>query len=93
MASMFGADPDQLDALGNALRNQKQTVDSVINLVTSTLAGTTWVGPAHDQFEGDWNGSFKTALMKLNDAFEMAGADCKQRAVNLRTVMGQYATA
>ncbi len=93
MSNMFGADPDQLDALGNALRNQRQTIESVIGLVTATLSGTTWVGPAHDQFRDEWEGSFKTALGRLNEAFEMAGNDCKRRAVSLRAVMGQYATA
>lgn len=93
MASMYGADPDQLDTLGNTLRNQIQGINQVISVVTSALSGTTWLGPARDQFQADWDGSFRTALTRLNDAFDAAGNDCKVRATNLRTVMGQYSTA
>lgn len=93
MASMYGADPDQLDGLGTTFQRQTETINSLMNLVSGALSGTTWVGPAREQFEGDWNGSFKTALAKMIEAFNAAGTDCKVRATNLRTVMGQYATA
>ena len=56
--------------------------------VTSVLGGTTWVGPARQQFEDDWNLTFRTALDRLKSAFDAAGADCIRRSNDLALVMG-----
>jgi uncharacterized protein YukE len=86
--SMYGANPDQLESLGNTLSRQVQAIESVVGTVTSTLGGTTWVGPARDRFEEEWRSSFRGALDRLNQAFEAAGQDCRARAQELRRVMG-----
>ena len=86
--SMYGANPEQLAALGRTLRQQIGAIDAVVSSVSSVLGGTTWVGPARDQFEGDWNTSFRSALSRLNEAFEAAGADCINRSGELVRVMG-----
>ena len=52
------------------------------------LDGTAWTGPARDQFVEDWNGSFKQALGKLNEAFGLAGRDCITMSDELRRVLG-----
>ena len=61
---------------------------NVLPLGSAALAGTTWTGPARDQFESDWNTSFRTALGKLNQAFDAAGSDCIARSTDLQRVMG-----
>ncbi|MEI6498267.1 MAG: WXG100 family type VII secretion target [Actinomycetota bacterium] len=86
--TMFGANPEQLTALGHNLQRQIDTITSVMSTVTTTLQGTTWVGPARDQFEADWNTTFRTALDRLNQAFDAAGRDCVARASDLQRVMG-----
>jgi len=86
--TMYGANPEQLDALGRSLRNQIDAIEGVISVVTSALGGTTWVGPARDQFEADWNTTFRGALNRLTQAFEGSGQDCIQRSAELRRVMG-----
>lgn len=86
--SMYGANPEQLAALGRSLKQQMTSIEGVINAVSSALGGTTWVGPARDQFESDWNTSFRTALGKLNQAFDAAGSDCIARSNDLQRVMG-----
>jgi hypothetical protein len=60
----------------------------VLSTVASTLGGTTWVGPAREQFESDWNTTFRNALSRLNEAFERAGSDCINRSNDLQRVMG-----
>jgi uncharacterized protein YukE len=52
------------------------------------LAGTTWQGPARERFGQDWNGSFKQALARLNEAFGAAGRDCISRSEELQRIMG-----
>lgn len=86
--TMYGANPEQLASLGRSLKQQITAIEQVMSTVTSALAGTTWSGPARDQFEGDWNTSFRTALGKLNQAFDAAGGDCISRSTDLQRVMG-----
>jgi uncharacterized protein YukE len=86
--SMYGANPDQLASLGNTLSRQIDTITQVMSVVDGSLNGTTWQGPARERFATEWNGSFKQALGKLNEAFGLAGKDCVVRADELRRVMG-----
>ncbi len=88
MATVYGANPDELAALGTTLTRQIETIQGVLATVTNVLATTTWTGPAHDRFQSEWEGSFRTALTRLNDAFAAAGQDCTRRADDLRVVMG-----
>jgi uncharacterized protein YukE len=88
MSGIYGANPEQLEQLGNTLKRQIESINSVISTVSSALGGTTWTGPARERFESDWNGSFRTALTRLNEAFEAAGQDCVLRTQELRRVMG-----
>lgn len=86
--TMYGANPEQLASLGSTLKQQIAPIDSLVATVTSVLGGTTWVGPARQQFEDDWNLSFRTALDRLKAAFDAAGADCIRRSTDLAVVMG-----
>lgn len=88
MSAMYGANPEQLASLGRTLKQQMSSIDAVMSTVTSVLGGTTWSGPARDQFETDWNQSFRTALNRLNQAFDAAGSDCIARSNDLMRVMG-----
>lgn len=86
--SMYGANPEQLTSLGNSLKHQMESINGVISTVSSMLAGTTWEGPARQQFENDWNTTFRNALNRLNEAFDHAGTDCINRSRDLAQVMG-----
>lgn len=87
--TMYGANPEQLAQLGRSLRQQMAAIDQVLGTVSSALGGTTWVGPARDRFEEAWNTSFRSALHKLNQAFDAAGGDCIARSQELQRVMGR----
>jgi len=86
--TMYGANPEQLTTLGTTLTRQIDTIAQLMSTVDGVLAGTTWQGPARERFVEDWNGSFKQALGKLNDAFGLAGRDCVARSEELRRIMG-----
>lgn len=86
--TMYGANPEQLGQLGNTLKAQMGAIDNLMSTVSGALAGTTWQGPARDQFEGDWTNTFRGALNNLKSAFEAAGSDCSRRATDLAMVMG-----
>ena len=57
-------------------------------MVDAALNGTTWQGPARERFAAEWNGSFKQALGKLNEAFGLAGKDCVVQGRRTAPVMG-----
>ena len=86
--TMYGANPEQLASLGRSLQHQITSIEGVVSAVSSALGGTTWMGPARDRFEQDWNTTFRTALDRLNQAFDAAGRDCVARASDLQRVMG-----
>ncbi len=87
--TMYGANPEQLASLGRTLKQQIDPIQSLTSTVSSVLAGTSWTGPARDRFEQDWNATFRTALTRLAQAFESAGADCIARAGELQRIMGR----
>jgi uncharacterized protein YukE len=86
--TMYGANPEQLAALGRTLSQQIEQINHVTATVDSVLHGTVWTGPAQARFSEEWNGSFKQALSRLNEAFDQAGRDCVLRAEQLQRVMG-----
>ncbi len=86
--SMYGANPEQLAALGQAMKRQITSIDAVVNTVNAALGGTAWEGPARRQFESDWNTTFRNALTRLSEAFDAAGTDCVNRSGALQQVMG-----
>ena len=86
-----GADTQQLTQLGTTMRTQIETINGVISTVTTALGSTTWIGPARDQFENDWNTTFRNALNRLNDSFEAAGQSCISRSTELERLMGAAA--
>jgi uncharacterized protein YukE len=86
--SMYGANPEQLAHLGRTLTRQIDTIQQLMSTVDGALGGTTWQGPARERFQQEWNGSFKQALARLNDAFGAAGRDCIARSEELQRVMG-----
>ncbi|HYN31378.1 MAG TPA: WXG100 family type VII secretion target [Ilumatobacteraceae bacterium] len=86
--TMYGANPEQLTTLGTTLTRQIDTIAQLMSTVDGVLNGTTWQGPARERFVEDWNGSFKQALNRLNDAFGLAGRDCVARSEELRRIMG-----
>ena len=85
---MIGADPDQLISLGHTLSRQRADIEGLVAVVNAALASTNWSGPARQAFEQDWQASFRTALTRLGESFDLAGRDCLMRANELRRVMG-----
>lgn len=88
MAGTHGVTPEELTSLGGTLKAQIEAVNSIISSVDNPLGSIAWTGPAKDKFTEEWNGTFKTALGKLNEAFQAAGTDCEQRAEGARIALG-----
>lgn len=87
--TVYGANPEQLAALGTTLKSQIEIISGLTKTVTTALTGTTWTGPARDQFQEQWESTFRSALDGLAAAFNVAGGDCTRRAADLQVVMGR----
>lgn len=85
---MYGANPEQLAQLGRTLTEQIDVITRMVATVDRSIGSTTWQGPARQRFEQDWNGSFKQALARLDEAFAAAGRDCVARSQELTRIMG-----
>lgn len=88
MSGTYSVTPDELTDLGRTLKAQIDAVDTIIRSVDGPLGSIGWTGPARDKFSEEWNGNFKSALAKLNEAFRLAGTDCEQRAEGARLSLG-----
>ena len=86
--SMYGANPEQLSALGDTLVNQVESVNSIITKVNGVLENTIWQGPAKEKLAELWHNQFQQTFKSVNESFTNAGRDCKARAEELRRVMG-----
>lgn len=84
----MGADTEQLAQLGRNLEHQIDAIGNITATVTAALGSTTWTGPARDRFEQEWNGTFRSALAKLSEAFGTAGRSCISRSVALDQALG-----
>lgn len=84
----YAANCEQLTNLGTTLTRQIDTIVQVMSTVDGALNATTWTGPARDRFAEDWNGNFKQALNKLNEAFGLAGRGCVTRSEEVNRILG-----
>ena len=91
--SMYGAVPSELREFGMRFVAQQENVVAIQQAVVAALGGTTWVGPAREQFGEDWNTKFNPALDGLRAAFEQHGRAACERANALEQVMGITASA
>lgn len=88
MAGTHGVTPEELTRLGGTLKAQIDAVNAIISAVDTPLGSIAWSGPAREKFTDEWNGAFKSALGRLNEAFQAAGTDCEQRAEGARIALG-----
>ncbi|BAN00645.1 WXG100 family type VII secretion target [Ilumatobacter coccineus] len=88
MSGTHAVTPDELASLGGTLKAQIEAVNTIITSVDNPLGSIAWTGPAKEKFTQEWSGNFKSALVKLNEAFEVAGTDCERRAEGARIALG-----
>lgn len=87
MRATHAATPDELEGIGVTLIAQIAIINKIVSDVDSPLNNSSWTGPARDAFQTEWDGNFKSALTKLNDAFDITGKDCKTRAEGTRNYL------
>ncbi|MDP5228431.1 MULTISPECIES: WXG100 family type VII secretion target [Arthrobacter] len=82
---IWGADVQQLRALGKKLDNGGQTIDDQRTQLTSALNGTQWMGPDADKFKNEWQSQHVPALNKVAEALRTAGKSAAKNATEQET--------
>ncbi|MFJ3957099.1 WXG100 family type VII secretion target [Arthrobacter sp. NPDC090010] len=78
--AVWGADVQQLKALGKKLDAGAHSIDDQRNQLTSALNGTQWMGPDADRFKNEWQSQHVPALNKVAEALRNAGKQAGQNA-------------
>lgn len=76
--SMLGLDPTAVRALANQMANAASEIQQLASQLTNMLANTQWVGPDHDRFAGDWNGTHVHQLQLVANALSDASSVANQ---------------
>ncbi|MEZ2372548.1 MULTISPECIES: WXG100 family type VII secretion target [Arthrobacter] len=83
--AVWGADVQQLRALGKKLEAGAQTIDEQRNQLTSALNGVQWMGPDADKFKNEWQSQHVPALNKVAEALRTAGKNAAKNAQEQET--------
>lgn len=87
MTATHAATPEELDALSKTIASQVEVVNTMISNVDTPLSSSSWTGPAHTKFLGEWNDIFKPALAKMIESFGTASTNVQTVANNTRAVL------
>lgn len=85
--TILGGDPQQMQRLAGQFRREAQAVSELQHRVTASLGDTLWTGPAADRFRQEWEGSFRQALVRLQEALEQNAqvVEARLRAISEAT--------
>ncbi len=74
---MAKAQIEDLEALYKELERSMLDTDTMISQVDTAFnnARQEWQSRGAEQFDGDWNGTFKPTLIKLTQTYAAAGSD------------------
>lgn len=83
--SMVGGNLEQLDGLERSFRTESQNVGQLVARISTTLNGTTWLGPAAERFKTEWSQNFSRSLQQLQQALDQQAAYVANRRQAIAT--------
>ena len=85
MSNMVGGSLEQMQGLEQQLTTDAQTVGELQRRISSAVANTTWTGPAAERFRSEWNGTFVSALSRLQEALNENAMVVRNRRQAIQT--------
>lgn len=73
MTGFYGADVDQLRALGRDLDREAEALDLMLTRLAGRIEQVAWRGPDVDRFRADWNGRLTTEIRRVVAGLRDAG--------------------
>jgi len=88
MAGLVGMDVEQVEKLGNSLKNQAHAIEQVINAVNHLVTHSQEIWKGHDarQFNEHWTAQHRPALQRVRDAVQGLGQSAMNNAREQRDV-------
>lgn len=85
--TILGGDPQQMQQLAGRFRHEAQAVADLQARITAALGDTVWTGPAAERFRQEWDGTFRQALVRLQEALDQNAriVDDRLRAITEAT--------
>lgn len=81
--SMLGMDVTGVRQLANQMSSAAGEIQQLSGQLTNLLGNTQWVGPDHDRFAAEWNGTYVHQLQvvanALQDAANVANLNAQQQ--------------
>lgn len=78
--AIWGADIQQLRALGAQLNSKAGEIDGILSNLTNLLNNTQWQGPDATRFHTEWTGQHTAALRQVASALRDAASKAQQNA-------------
>ncbi|MGH9283826.1 MAG: hypothetical protein ACRD0S_12930 [Acidimicrobiales bacterium] len=78
----------QMQTLEQQFTSDAQAVGELQRRISAALPNTAWTGPAADRFCNEWNGSFVSALSRLQEALGENASVVRNRRQAIQTATG-----
>lgn len=78
--AIWGADVQQVRALGTQLNQKAGDIDGILSTLTNLLSNTQWEGPDATHFRNEWSGQHTSALRNVASALRDAASKAQQNA-------------
>ena len=85
MSNMVGASLEQMQSLEQQFIADAQAVAEVQRRISAAVGNTTWTGPAADRFRSEWNGTFVSALTRLQESLQENATLVRNRRQAIQT--------
>lgn len=85
MSNMVGGSLEQMQGLEQQFTTDSQTVGELQRRISSVVSNTTWTGPAAERFRSEWNGTFVSALSRLQEALNENAMVVRNRRQAIQT--------
>ncbi|HVA09184.1 MAG TPA: WXG100 family type VII secretion target [Acidimicrobiales bacterium] len=79
-SAMWGANPEELNELAQAMGGFASTIEEIDRSLSSSLRTSTWTGVDAEQFQGDWYGLHQPGLTRVATALQEVGAALRHEA-------------
>lgn len=87
-AVTHGMNPDEVEALGQQLKQMASQISDICGQLNSKVNSTTWVGPDANMFKGDWWPQHQQHLNKVSQDLDGFGQSALNNASEQRNVSG-----
>ncbi len=88
MAGFVGMDVEGVQKLGSDLGNRAQEIEQILNVLTSALGNTQWVGTDATNFRNEWQSQHVPALRNVAHALQNAQQSCVRNAQQQASASG-----